>query len=184
MFFESWSGLGRVLVVGICAYAGLVLILRISGKRTLSKMNAFDFIVTVALGSTLASLLLSKDVPMAEGMLALALLVALQWVVAWIAVRSAWWRKVIKSEPQLLAFRGELIESALRSERISAEEIHSALRASGIASLADVAAVVLETDGTVAVVPSMSDAPNVSALREVRGFPSDGDVRLAEVSDR
>src|SRR5690606_23219959 len=78
VFFDSWSGLVRVLVVGTLAYAGLVLLLRITGKRTLSKMNAFDLVVTVALGSTLATVLLSKDVALAEGLLALALLSFLQ----------------------------------------------------------------------------------------------------------
>jgi uncharacterized membrane protein YcaP (DUF421 family) len=67
MFFETWSGLARVLVAGICAYAALVLMLRVSGKRTFSKMNAFDFIVTVALGSTLSGVLLSKDVLETDG---------------------------------------------------------------------------------------------------------------------
>lgn len=62
MFFNAWSDIGRVLVVGGLAYAGLVLLLRLTGKRTLSKMNAFDLVVTVALGSTLATILLSKDV--------------------------------------------------------------------------------------------------------------------------
>ena len=69
MFFDSWAGLLRVLVVGTLAYAALVLLLRVTGKRTLSKMNAFDLIVTVALGSTLATVLLSKDVALAEGVL-------------------------------------------------------------------------------------------------------------------
>jgi uncharacterized membrane protein YcaP (DUF421 family) len=70
MFFDSWTGLGRVLVVGTLAYFALVLTLRVSGKRTLSKLNAFDLVVTVALGSTLATVLLSKDVALAEGLLA------------------------------------------------------------------------------------------------------------------
>ena len=171
MFFHDWNGLARVLVVGICAYAALVLMLRVSGKRTLSKMNAFDFVVTVALGSTLASLLLSKDVPLAEGLLALALLISLQWVVASLAVRFPWWRRVIKSEPRLLALHGELNEAALREERMSAEEVHSALRSSGIASLAEVEAVVLETDGTVSVIGSGFEKRTASALHGVRGFP-------------
>lgn len=78
MFFDTWQGLGRIVVVGVLAYAALVIFLRFSGKRTLSKMNAFDLIVTVALGSTLATILLSKDVALAEGLLALLLLIALQ----------------------------------------------------------------------------------------------------------
>ena len=77
MFFDSWTGLGRVLLVGTLAYVALVAILRISGKRTLTKLNAFDLVVTVVLGSTLATVLLSKDVALAEGDLAMVLLVFL-----------------------------------------------------------------------------------------------------------
>ena len=88
MLFDSWYDLLRVLIVGVCAYVGLVALLRLTGKRTLSKMNAFDLIVTVALGSTLATVLLSGDVSLAEGMLALALLCALQYAVAFASVRS------------------------------------------------------------------------------------------------
>lgn len=59
-FFISWEGVVRVLVTSVLAYVGLVLLLRISGKRTLTKLNAFDLVVTVALGSTLATILLSN----------------------------------------------------------------------------------------------------------------------------
>jgi uncharacterized membrane protein YcaP (DUF421 family) len=82
MLFDSWTGLGRVLIVGTLAYAALVLLLRISGKRTLTKLNAFDLIVTVALGSTLATVLLSSSVALAEGVAALALLILLQYLIA------------------------------------------------------------------------------------------------------
>ena len=171
MFFHSWSGLGRVLVVGFCAYLGLVLILRISGKRTLAKMNAFDFVVTVALGSILATMLLSKDVALAEGLLALVWLIGLQWLVAWGAVRSAAWRHLIKSEPRLLALRGQLNQRALREERITDDGIYAALRAAGHASLTDVEAVVLETDGSISVVGSGDGTEEPSALDHLRDFP-------------
>ncbi len=47
MFFQNWHALLRVLVVGFCAYTALILLLRVSGKRTLSKMNAFDFVLKI-----------------------------------------------------------------------------------------------------------------------------------------
>jgi uncharacterized membrane protein YcaP (DUF421 family) len=67
MFFDGWNGLLRTLIIGILAYIAIVVLLRVTGKRTLSKMNAFDFVVTVALGSTLVTVLLSQDVALAEG---------------------------------------------------------------------------------------------------------------------
>lgn len=90
MWFDTWLGLWRVAVVGMCAYAALVVFLRTSGKRTLAKMNAFDLVVTVALGSTLATVLLSKDVALVEGVLAFAVLIALQFGIAWLSVRRVW----------------------------------------------------------------------------------------------
>lgn len=172
MFFDNWSGLLRVLVVGSLAYAALVLLLRISGKRTLSKMNAFDLVVTVALGSTLSTVLLSKDVALAEGVLGMALLISLQWIVAWVSVRSRRWRNLIKSEPRLLFFRGEMLEEALHAERLTRDEVLAAVRSEGILSLDSVHAVVLETDGKVSVLTQASEEAPPSAMRPVRGFPS------------
>ena len=152
MLFDSVTGLLRVLFVGIVAYAALVTFLRISGKRTLAKMNAFDLVVTVALGSTLATVVLSKDVALAEGLLALALLIGLQWVVAWGSSRSERISGLVKSEPQVLYHHGEMNETALLRERVTREETEAAARGSGHGDLADVETVVLETDGTFSVI--------------------------------
>jgi uncharacterized membrane protein YcaP (DUF421 family) len=77
VFFDGWDSLFRILIVGPIAYAALVALLRLGGKRSLSKMNAFDFVLTIAFGSALATTLLSREVALAEGVLVLALLVAL-----------------------------------------------------------------------------------------------------------
>lgn len=151
MFFDSWSGLLRVVVVSVTAYVALVALLRVSGKRTLAKLNAFDLVVTVALGSTLATVLLSADVALAEGVLAFAMLVGLQYAVAWLSLRSETVRRVVKSEPALVYHRGAWLDDALRRERLTCEEVRAAVRAGGRASMAEVGAVVLETDGSLSV---------------------------------
>lgn len=151
MFFNGWEGIWRTAWVGALAYAALILFLRVSGKRTLSKMNAFDFIVTVALGSTLATILLSKDVALAEGLTALALLILLQFIITYLSVRSPTLQQWIKAEPALLFHGGEFLWQAMRRERVTEEELRAAVRAQGIADLARVGAVVLETDGSITV---------------------------------
>lgn len=163
-------------MVGVLAYAALVLLLRISGKRTLSKMNVFDFVVTVALGSTLATVLLSKDVALAEGALAFLVLIGLQYVLAWLSSRSGKFserfRRVIKSEPALLLYRGSLLESAMRRERLAEEEVHAAVRSQGIADVHEVEAVVLETDGSFSVIRKSGGA-GPGSLGKVSGYPPD-----------
>ncbi len=158
MLFAGWQPIGRVLIVGALAYIGLVMLLRISGKRTLSKMNAFDLVVTVALGSTFATILLSKETALIEGMVALGLLISLQFVVSWSSVRAKWFSRIVKSEPALLLHRGEFLDGALHRERVTREEVLAAMRNSGAATLDEVSAVVLETDGSLSVV-SKGDKP-------------------------
>ncbi len=153
MFFDSWSGLVRVVVVGTCAYVALVVLLRSSGKRTLAKLNAFDFIVTVALGSTLATVLLSFSVALVEGVTALALLVALQYAVAWSSVRSTRVERLVKSQPALL-YRDGFLHDTMRRERVTQDEVRQAARGQGHADLDSVGAVVLETDGTLSFLPT------------------------------
>ncbi|WP_104526101.1 DUF421 domain-containing protein [Blastococcus atacamensis] len=154
MWFDSWSDLGRILAVGVSAYACLVLVLRLSGKRTLAKLNAFDLVVTVALGSTLATILLSSDVSLAEGIVALALLATAQFVVAWTTVRRPGLRSVVTARPTLVLRDGEPVAAALRDQRVSVDEIRQAVRATGCGDLSRVAAVVLESDGSLSVVPA------------------------------
>jgi uncharacterized membrane protein YcaP (DUF421 family) len=152
MFFNGWDALIRTVVVGVLAYVTLVVFLRISGKRTLSKMNAFDLVVTVALGSTLATVLLTKNVALAEGALAFALLVTLQFVVTWSSVRAGWVRRLVTGEPRMLLYRGDYLHEALRTARVTVDEVRAAVRAAGLSTLGDAEAVVLETDGSFSVV--------------------------------
>jgi uncharacterized membrane protein YcaP (DUF421 family) len=158
MFFESWYGLLRVVVVAPLAYGGLVLILRVSGKRTLAKLNAFDLVVTVALGSTLATILLSKTVPLLEGLAAFIILAAMQFVVAWLSVRVSWFSNLVRSEPTLLLHNGEFLDRALLAQRVTRDDVKAALRSSGVGDPNEASAVVLETDGSISVIKAKAAA--------------------------
>jgi len=165
--FDGWLPVARTLILGFMSYVGLVILLRASGKRALSKMNAFDLIVTVALGSTLATVLLSKDVSLVQGFVALRLLLFMQFVVTWLSVRFKWVRELVASEPTLLACDGELLPAALRKTRVSPDEVLAAVRAAGFGRLAEVGAVVLETDGSCSVV----ERDDRARARRLEGMP-------------
>lgn len=157
MLYQGWVGLLRTLVVGVLAYVGLLLFLRIAGKRTLSKMNAFDFLVTVALGSTLATVLLNKETALAEGLVAFGVLIGLQFAVTWSSVRWSRIRAVVTGEPVIVARAGRILPDAARRARVAESEIQAAVRAAGLAGLDAVDAVVLETDGSFSVIRAAGD---------------------------
>ena len=167
IFFSNWESLLRTLVVGVLAYVALIAFLRLSGNRTLSKMSAFDLIVTVALGSTLATALLTKDVALADGALAFVLLIALQFAVTWSSVRARWMRRLVTGDPLMLVYHGQFLSSMLRQARVTEEEVRAAIRGAGLASVEEVQAVVLETDGSFSVVREGKDHGG-SSLKDVR----------------
>lgn len=168
MFFDSVHDLLRVVLVGTLAYIGCVVLLRLSGNRTLSKMNSFDLVVTVAFGSTLSSILITKDIALAEGLLAIALLILLQFVITWLSVRSSTINALIKTAPTLLLKDGRMLDEAMARVRITKDEIRTAVRQQGLGGLEQIAAVVLETDGSLSVIPR-DKMGSGSALDAVKG---------------
>lgn len=165
-FFGGWEPVARVLVVGTLAYAAMVLLLRVTGKRTLAQMNAFDFIVTVALGASFGRVLTARSVALVEAVSAFALLVFLQYAVTWIQIRSPRFARTITAPPSLLFFRGQILHDSLRRERVTEAELKTAIREHGAGSFDEVEAVVLESNGRFAVVKS-GKAGDGSVLEEL-----------------
>lgn len=174
MLFQDWEGIVRTLLVGIPAYLLLVVSLRVSGKRTLAKLNAFDLVVTVALGSTLATILLSEEVALAEGVAVIVLLIALQWLLTTASVRSRTFAKLVRSEPSLLLRDGERLPEAMRRARVTEDELSSVIRQSDSPDPSKVRAVILESDGSFSVIGEGS-------IEE--GYPTD-DLNPPESSNR
>ena len=152
VFFNDGPGLLRTIAAAFFAYASMILVLRIAGKHALSKLHVFDFVVTVALGSILANILLNEDVALAEGLVATVMLIGMQWVVAKSAVSFEPWRKLIRSAPQVLLRNGEFDAEAMLSERVTEVEVDIAIRMRGFGDRSAIAYVVLESDGTLSVV--------------------------------
>lgn len=157
----------NTIVLGTIAYIAIIFMLRISGKRTLSKWNSFDFVVTIAFGSILSSILLSTKDSFGTGILGFALLVLFQYILTWISARSSMVQKLVKAEPSLLLYKGKFKQEVLKRERVAEGEVLAALRAKGVGAIEDADAVVLETDGSFSVIKDL-DNSTASALKDVK----------------
>lgn len=151
-FWGGWQPLFRIVVVGTLTYLGIILILRISGKRTLASMNAFDFIVTVAMGSAFGRVLTAGSVSVAEALTAFLLLVILQYTITWIEIRSKFFHNFVTSQPSLLYFNGNFIEKNMRRERINRDNLLGAVRKKKFGDLNEVEAIIMETDGSISII--------------------------------
>ena len=173
IFIDGWRPVLRVVIVGTLSYIALIALLRYFGKRALSKMNAFDLVVTVAIGSAFASTVISKAVTLIDGVVAFTVLLVLQRAFAALAIRLGWFGQYLKAQPLLIVYRGAISWDAAKKEQLGNLEILGALRSKGIAAVEDVLAMVLEPDGSFSVIP-ISAAPGTklpTSLQDVRGVP-------------
>lgn len=177
IFWTSVHDVGRIAITAVVGYAVLVFYIRIFGKRTTSRMNNFDWIVTVSVGSIFASMVILESVSMVNGLVAIGLLLCLQFALTFTTSRWAWARTLFLSPPRLLYFDGKFKRDAMRSERVSEAEMISAIRESGAGSLEETLAVVLESDADLSVVKE-GETGNLETVEPVQGYDqvhSDGE---------
>lgn len=154
-----WVFVLRAVVV----YAVLMVLIRISGKRTMGQFTPFDMLLIVLLGNAVQNSLLGKDTSLGGGLLLAATLIAINWCVAFVTARSARAERVVEGVPVVLARDGRVFLGALRRELISEEDFSEALRQNGEMTLADVRIALLETNGKISVVRRDSDGGQPSS---------------------
>jgi uncharacterized membrane protein YcaP (DUF421 family) len=167
LFSLDVAKLVRAAVAVPLIYIVLIGLIRLSGKRTTSQMNNFDWIVTVALGSLVAAGITSSSASVLQVLLAITLLIGLQFAVTWLVLRSDTIRRWVKPRPRLLFYEGRFLCRDMRAERVSELEVLAAIRASGRHQLEDVGAVVLETDATLSVLPVQQPGAAETTLDDV-----------------
>ena len=168
-FWTGWTAIWHTILIGTVGYLTLVILLRGTGPRTMAKMTPLDFVIAVTLGSAFGRVVTATDVGLAQVIVALGLLVAVQWVLA--ALRAKWpaMRRLLDSPPALLFYDGEFQSRALKRHRLTEADVHTAARQSGHGSLADIQAVVLHQDGSLGVIAAGSMGDGSSLLPYAEG---------------
>ena len=167
ILFKDWQSSLEVAFCAVLSFLVTFVFIRISGKRTLAKLTAFDFVVTVTLGSTLSSMILGKTV-LFDGAVALAIIIAMQYLLAYLAMKSKSMEKVINSKPTLLFYNGNFISEHMESEVVTREEIFAAVREFRLSNMSQVKAVIMELNGELTVLKNEGDESGTDTLVGVR----------------
>jgi uncharacterized membrane protein YcaP (DUF421 family) len=151
---QPWSEIADVTLTGAMLFAVLLAGLRIVGNRALATMNASDFIVTVAVGTTFASTMLSADISQTRGASGIAALLGLQALTVWLSVKVPSLRKAAKGAPIVVFSQGQPRQAALERALVSDAELRQAVREHGYGGFEQIDVVILEPDGEFSVVPA------------------------------
>ena len=170
-FDTSAIGILAVILSAIGVYAVVILLTRLNGLRSFSKMSSFDFVMTVAIGSIVASTILLENPPLLRAAFALAAVFGLQYGIALLRERSPDFGRLVDNEPMLLMDGPEVIEANLRKTRVTRDDLRAKLREANVLDLKEVRAVVLETTGDISVLHGEPGGTPLDPdlLRDVRG---------------
>ncbi|NCP12911.1 MAG: DUF421 domain-containing protein [Sphingomonadales bacterium] len=164
----EWDILARGIVLTVAGLVWILLLVRIIGLRSFSKMTAFDFVITLATGSLLASAATVTRWPaFFQITVALVVLMGVQAGLALLRKSNKTVRKLMGNTPLLLMRDGEFLDEAMRSSRVAREDVLAKLRGANVTELTDVRAVVLESTGNISVLHGKRIDPEM--LEGVRG---------------
>ena len=164
--FEMGTAAWAIVVRTTLVYVAVVLGLRLAGKRELGQMTVFDLVVALLIANAVQNAMTGPDVSVQGGVLAAFVLLALNRAVTLLRLHGGAWGRLIEGTPTVLVEDGELIEPHLRREGLERAELEMVVREHGIDSLASVKLAVLETDGSISLVPMAS--PVVRTRKRIR----------------
>lgn len=154
MFFDEpvFDALAKGIILSVFGLFWIILLVRIVGLRSFSKMTNFDFVMTVAMGSLLAGASQSQQwTGFLQTLTAMASLFAIQYLVSRLRRRSPRLDALVQNTPTLLMKDGVILHDALRATRVAEEDLFAKLREANALDIASVRAVVLETTGNISV---------------------------------
>ena len=145
-----------IVLTAVGIYIAVIIFTRIGGKRSFSKMSSFDFAMTVAVGSMIATTVLSKSVSLWDGVVGLAAVYILQIGVALLR-RFKIVKKAVDNAPLMLMDRQEILHENLKKARVTEEDLRSKLREANVIRLKEIRAVIFEATGDITVMHTEDD---------------------------
>ncbi|WP_347372780.1 YetF domain-containing protein [Aequorivita sp. Q41] len=150
LFEASPNSLILIVLSVLGIYVATIFFTRFAGKRSFSKMSSFDFAMTVAIGSIIASTALTQSISLLQGVVGLAIVYILQISVAMLR-RYDFVQKLVDNTPLLLMDGEKILYQNLKKARVAETDLRSKLREANVLKLSEVRAVIFETTGDISV---------------------------------
>lgn len=148
-----------IIIRSLVAYYFLVIMTRLLGKKVISQLNFFDFIVGITIGSIAAAASTDPGLPITWPLTAVAVWVASAIFNNYLSLKSITFRKLTEGEATMVVYQGKLLEGNMAKIRYNADDLMAQLRNQGVFSLDQVEYALLETDGHLSILQKAEDQP-------------------------
>lgn len=158
----AWQIAARAVVIYLAVFFGL----RVMGKRELGQMAVSDLVVILLIANSVQNAMVGPDVSLVGGLVAAFALLAVNRAVAFVRLRTPYLERLLEGSPTVLIQDGRFLEAQLRNEGLERSELEMVMREHGVESVDEVKLAVLETDGTISIVPRETNV--IRTRRRVR----------------
>ena len=152
------SSLLDVAIRTAIVYVFIVIALKVGGQRDVGQMSRLDLIVLLVIADAVQNAMVGENTSLLGGLVAATVLVGLDRGLRYLEQRSKRVERIIEGEARMLIRNGVVLGKAMREEDISTDELMAALRQHGVLRPDEVELAVLETDGSISVVPSSGES--------------------------
>ena len=147
--------LGRTLLMIII----LFFLTKFMGKKQISQLNFFDYIVGITIGSIVADISLDLEKNLFSGFICLFSYGVVSFLLSYVVMKSLTLRRFIEGVPTILMENGKIIEGGLKKSKIDINELLTEARSQGYFNLEDIEFAIMETNGNVSFMPIKSSSP-------------------------
>lgn len=149
----------NTIIRSIVVYILAVFLTRLMGRKLISQMTFFDFVVGVSMGAIIANAIVGQQFTPISAVTALILISVLVIATGYLHIKSFKARKILNSEPVTLVENGAIVEENMKNIRLTINELMMKLREKNTFNLADVEFAIMETDGELSVLPKADKQP-------------------------
>lgn len=164
-------------VRSIVLYIIILIVMRLMGKREIGQLQPFELVVAILIADLASIPMADTGIPIQNGIIPILGLLVMDLIISMLNMKSIRAREIISGKPTILIYRGKIDEKALRKERFTVNELEERLRGNNIASIGDVEYAILETNGSLSVIPKPSKRNTIpedfNIEPEYEGIPYD-----------
>jgi uncharacterized membrane protein YcaP (DUF421 family) len=169
VMFEAGAPIWEIAIRTVLIYIGVFVGLRVMGKREIGQMTVFDLVVVLLIANAVQNAMVGPDTSVQGGLVAAGVLLGANRGLAALRLHGGVWGRLVEGNPTVLVQDGQYLDAALRKEGLECSQVEMAMREHGIDEVQSVRLAVLETDGSISIVPKT--ARMIRTRKHVRQIP-------------
>lgn len=175
LYLKKEFFMGTIFIRTLLIYIFVLMALRLMGKREIGQLQPYEFVVTIMIADLASVPMQDVGIPILYGIIPILALVVGQIVISYLNLKSGVLRRIICGKPTIMIEKGQIVEKSLKNQKYTLNGLLTQLRTAGYTNIKDIDYAILETSGSISVIPKSASEPVTRKDMKIKtayeGFP-------------